>query len=107
MYYNQSAGTADTYKFIFLLARPLTGAKFQVYDTYNSTKTLVATITVPNTGGWQAWRDVAASIYLKAGSHALTVYSVATPRFNVNYFKYGRITTTTSTMLADTENAAI
>jgi len=107
MYYNQSISTAGTYKFIFRLASPNTGAKFQVYDTYNSTKTLVATITVPNTGGWQAWRDVAASIYLKAGSHALTVYSVATPRFNVNYFKYGRITTTTSTMLADTENAAI
>ena len=107
MYYNQSISTAGTYKFIFRLASPLTGAKFEVYDTYNSIKTLVATITVPNTGGWQAWRDVAASIYLKAGSHALTVYSVATQRFNINYFKYGLPTTTTSNMLASTENAAI
>lgn len=100
MYYNINVATAGTYTFTFRLASGSTGAKFQVYNTYNSVKSLVGTVSVPGTGGWQKWTNVTASIKLPAGANTLTFYSVATPRWNVNYFTYGLSNTTTSNVLA-------
>lgn len=105
VYYNVSLSTSGTYKFIFRLASASTGAKFEIYDTYNSVKTLIGTVTVPNTGGWQTWKDVPISLSLKSGSHAITLYSVASYRWNINYFKYGTSTSTTTSNLLDA-NAA-
>jgi len=100
-YYNLNIATSGTYTFNFRFATSLTGAKFSVYDSYSGTKTLVATITVPNTGGAQVWKNVAASFSLKAGAHALTLYSAATPRWNINYFTYSLSSGTTTLLVAD------
>jgi len=107
-YYNVNAPTASAYTFTFRLASAATGGKFGVYDTYNSVKTLVATVSVPNTGGWQVWKNVTASINFKAGTHVITIVSAATAHWNINYFTYGTSTTLSSTSLeAGANNTAI
>jgi predicted esterase len=108
MYYNIKVGTAGKYTFTFRVASAVTGAKFQIYDTYNSVKSLVSTVYVPNTGGYQTWKTVSATISLKAGTHTLTFYSTASQRWNINYFTYNlNSTTTTSTALATDATAVV
>jgi hypothetical protein len=89
------------------VASGASGAKFQVYDTYNSVKTLVSTVYVPNTGSFQTWTNVTATITLKAGAHNLTLYSVASSRWNINYFTYKFYSTITNTALASDATAVV
>lgn len=110
MWYSVNIATAGTYTFTFRVASASTGAKFAVYDKYNSVSSVVSTVSVPNTGGWQTWKDVTASINLKAGTHIFTIYSTATPRWNFNYFKYGlttSTTTSTTTSMVQSEDVAL
>jgi len=107
MYYSLNIATAGKYTFTFRVASGAMGAKFQVYDTYNSVKTLVSTVSVPNTGSFQAWTNVTATFNLKAGTNFITLYSVVTSRWNINYFTYKLSSTTTSTALATDATAVV
>lgn len=107
-YYNAQLATDGAYSFTFRVASSATGGKFELYDTYNGVKSLVSTVTVPNTGGAQVWKDVTATVNLKAGSHTLTVYSVSTAQWNFNYFTYssGAVTSTMAAPKAVAEETA-
>ncbi|MFZ5985672.1 MAG: cellulase family glycosylhydrolase [Bacillota bacterium] len=49
--------------------------------------TVLASTTVPNTGGWQNWTTVKATVNLSAGQQTLRLYADGSP-FNVNWIKF-------------------
>lgn len=101
MTYTINAAAAGNYTFTFRLASPNTGGQFKVL---NAAGTALATVTVPNTGNWQTWRDVTASVRLSAGSQVLKISSTAVPHWNLNYFKFSA-SGATSAAIASTEAA--
>jgi len=73
-------------------------AEFRVSSPYTETKlqlllgtTVLASVTVPNTGGWQNWQTVSASISLSAGSQTLRVKAV-TNGWNFNWMNITSVT---------------
>ena len=69
----------------FRVASFFTGAQFQVR---NSNGIVLATITVPNTGGFQVWQTVSANVYLPAGQQVLRIYtSNANGGWNINWWE--------------------
>jgi len=56
-----------------------------------SNQTLIHTVTVPNTGGWQTWKSVLATGTLPGGTHTLRVY-IKKAEFNINWFNVTIIT---------------
>lgn len=101
-YYNINAASAGAYTFTFRVSSAVTGGKFEVYDTYKGVKKLVTTISVPNTGGWQVWKNSTASFNLSAGTHVITLVSASSAKWNINYFTYGTSATTTNAVMAST-----
>ncbi len=68
-------------------------ARFRVSSPYDNTRfqlldgnTVLATLTVPNTGGWQNWENITAAVTLGAGSRTLRVNAV-TNGWNLNWFE--------------------
>lgn len=55
----------------FRVASAYSGGQFVL--SKNSTD--LVTVNVPNTGGWQNWQTVSASVYLTAGQQDLAIYS--------------------------------
>ena len=77
--------TAGTYTIDAKVAAMVAGKTFRLeFDT-----TAFATITVPNTGGWQAWQTVSVgNVVLSAGQKVLRIYA------NSNDFNIDKITFT-------------
>jgi hypothetical protein len=84
MDYKITVAAAGTYSVRLRVASP-TGGQLQMK---NSTGTVLATVTVPNTGGWQNWQTVVANITLPAGSQTIRVYS-ASNGWNFNWWEIG------------------
>src|SRR5262249_27715512 len=61
--YNVTVSAAGTYTATFRVSSAVTGATFKVMDGKNN---VLATVTVPNTGGWQVWGNVSANVTLAA-----------------------------------------
>jgi dienelactone hydrolase len=93
MTYNVNVAKAGAYTFTFRVASTSTGGQFKLL---NASGTALTTVTVPNTGGWQAWRNVTATVTLPAGSQVLKISSTATPHWNLNYFTFSLSSGTTS-----------
>jgi len=89
--YNVTVSTAGTYTATFRVASPVTGATFKLM---NGTGTVLATVTVPNTGGWQVWGNVSASVTLPAGAQTIKVVAQSTNGFNFNWMQFVLSTTT-------------
>ena len=71
MSYPINVPAAGWYNVQFRVATPYSGGQFALSKNGAD---LVA-VTVPNTGGWQAWQTVNASVYLSAGQQDLAIYS--------------------------------
>jgi hypothetical protein len=65
--------------------------------------TQLGTVTIPTTGGWQTWTNVAHNVTLPAGTYAIGL-ATATGGFNINYFT---ITNNLSARAADEDVALI
>ncbi len=76
---------AGSYTVNFRLATPDAGASFQVRT---ATGAVLATVQVPNTGGWQNWVTVSATVTLPAGSQTLQLYSTSTAGWNINWMVF-------------------
>jgi hypothetical protein len=59
---------------------------------------VLATVTAPNTGGWQVWGNVNASVSLAAGSQTIKVVCQSTSGFNFNWMQFATQTTTAATV---------
>ena len=87
MNYHVTTVAAGLHTLNFRVAAHVTGAQFFVKD---STGKVLATVAVPNTGGWQTWRDATAEVMLPVGTQTLVIESATALRWNFNYFEVVR-----------------
>jgi endoglucanase len=83
---------ADQYfSFEYRIASTMGGSiELRLADNPASTS-VIHTVTVPNTGGWQTWQTVSGTGKLLQGTHTLRIY-VKQAQFNINWFKASTIT---------------
>jgi xylan 1,4-beta-xylosidase len=84
MDYTVNVQTTRTYTVEYRVASPYTTGQIQLKK---SDGTVLATNNIPNTGGWQTWQTVTASVNLTAGVQTLRVYSSA-GGWNLNWFNF-------------------
>ncbi len=98
MDYSVNVAAAGTFTVNFRVASINTGAQFQLRKSDGS---VLATVTVPNTGNWQSWQTVSASVTLPAGVQTLRIFTLqASGGWNINWFEI--IGAGTSTAIAKT-----
>jgi beta-glucanase (GH16 family) len=86
MDYTVNVPEAGVYTVEYRVASP--GATGQIQ--LQSGSSVLATTAVPNTGGWQNWQTVSATVQLGAGQQTLRVYASGTG-FNVNWINFSRL----------------
>jgi len=86
MDYTVSVNTAGNYTVGFRVATPNSGTQFQVRKADGS---VLTTVTLPNTGSWQSWQTVSATIALNAGRQTLRIFtSNASGGWNINWMDF-------------------
>jgi lysophospholipase L1-like esterase len=75
---------AGTYTVRARVASQMTGGQFQLRNTSG---TVLATFSVPNTNGWQAWTTITATVSLPAGQQTLRILSVSAASWNINWLE--------------------
>lgn len=79
--YPISVETGGTYSLNLRVASGTSSGNLQV----ESDSTVLGSIVIPNTGGWQSWTDVSLPIILDSGEQNLKFYILGGD-FNLNYF---------------------
>lgn len=97
-YNNVTIPTAGTYRVIYRVASPNAGRTLRLEKDNGATQ--LGTVTIPNTGGWQTWTNVAHNVTLPAGTYTLGI-ATATGGFNLNYFT---VTSNLSARLSTEDN---
>ena len=83
MEYEVNVGTAGSHIVTYRVATPQSGSKIQIQEDGN----VLATTTVPNTGGWQSWQSVSATVDLSVGIHTLKILDTRRS-WNLNWFSF-------------------
>jgi len=83
--YNVSVASAGTYTVQFRVASANGGATLQLR---NSAGTVLGSINVGNTGGWQSWQTISTNVALPAGNQTLRLYASASTGCNVNWLNF-------------------
>jgi hypothetical protein len=84
--YTVNVATAGTYTVTFRVAAE--SAISDAFHISNSSGTnLSGSVAVPNTGGWETWANVTATVTLPAGQQTLT-FNQDTAGWNLNYFSF-------------------
>lgn len=81
--YNVDVATAGTYTVAFRVANSWGDGKIQLRLANG---TILSTLDVPKTGGWQSWTTISTSVSLSAGNQVLRVYAQA-GEWNFNWFE--------------------
>ena len=69
--YSVNVQASGTYRLVLRVAANGAGGRVHVeFDGTNKT----GTMTIPNTGGWQTWRDISATVTLAAGAQRMRVF---------------------------------
>lgn len=84
MDYSLNVKTAGTYKVGFRLAAPADGASLQLRKSDGS---VLTTLTIPKTGGYQNWVTKETSVTLSAGNQTLRIYAL-TNGWNINWMEF-------------------
>jgi hypothetical protein len=82
--YTVKVSTARQYTLEFRVASEYTGKTLKVEI---DGKAITGTVTVPNTGGWQAWKTVSVTVGLTAGTQVMKVIS-PTGGMNLNFISF-------------------
>jgi poly(3-hydroxybutyrate) depolymerase len=77
--------SSGSYTVKLRVATPNNGGQLQIRKADGTT---LATVTVPNTGGYQTYQTVTATVSLTAGTQTLKVVSTATPGWNFNWMEF-------------------
>jgi lysophospholipase L1-like esterase len=90
MEYNIQVPATRNYVLSFRLASTNTSAQFQVKQGSN----ILATVTVPNTGGYQSWTTQSIVVSLTAGPQTIRLVSTAWSPWNINWLEFSDVNTT-------------
>jgi hypothetical protein len=85
MDYTITPAAGGTYPLRFRYASTSASAQLRVK---NSNGVVLATVNLPNTGGWQTWQTVSTSVVIPGGTQTLRIESVASG-WNLNWFEFG------------------
>ena len=80
-----SVPTTGTYIISYRVASLRGGASFTLNEVAGTTSTVIDTVSVPQTGGWQTWVTVQRTVSLKAGLHYFNITALAAGA-NINWF---------------------
>ena len=94
MSYNVTIPVAGSYRISYRVASPNTGTTLRLEKDAGATQ--LGSVTIPNTGGWQNWTNVAHDVTLPAGTFSIGI-ATSTGGFNINYLT---ITNNSSAKLA-------
>jgi uncharacterized protein YjdB len=83
MDYYINVPSAGTYTIDLRLASPNSGRQLQL----RVGSTTLATVNVPQTGGWQNWQTVSASVSLSSGNQTLRILASSGSGWNINWFE--------------------
>jgi hypothetical protein len=83
MAYNVTIPTTGTYRVIYRVASPNTGRTLRLEKDAGATQ--LGSVTIPSTGQWQAWTNLAHNVTLPAGTYSIGI-ATSTGGFNLNYF---------------------
>jgi hypothetical protein len=97
--------TAGTYKITYRVASLNGGGKFTLNESID--QSVIDTVSVPKTSGWQSWVNVERTVTLPAGKHNFLV-KVVTGGFNLNWLKIEPIlsSSTSSQSLSSSSNTS-
>jgi hypothetical protein len=84
MDYTINATVAASYAINLRVAAPNAGGQLQVRS---ATGSVLATLSVPQTGGYQVWQTITANISLAAGAQTIRVVSTAATNWNFNWLE--------------------
>ena len=83
MDYNVDVSKPGIYKVEYRISSPNTNGQIQLKKGTD----ILATTSVPNTGGWQNWQTITADVKLTAGKQTLRVYANGGD-FNLNWINF-------------------
>lgn len=85
--YNLQVTEAGTYKVNFRITSPAGGGTFN----FMKDATLLDSVSVPSTGGWQSWDTTSSnSFYLEVGTYTFEI-DITYGGFNLNYFEFEKV----------------
>ncbi|MBT9392182.1 carbohydrate-binding protein [Hymenobacter sp. NST-14] len=87
--FDAQVATAGAYTVGFRVASATGNATLQLR---NSAGTVLGSVNVGNTGGWQAWQTISTTVTLPAGTQRLRVYASASTGCNVNWLSFAAAT---------------
>jgi hypothetical protein len=96
MDYAINPSTSGTYTLRLRIASIYNTSQLQVKNG----ATVLATVNLPNTGGYQAWQTVSVNINLAAGPQTLRLLSTSAQGFNINWLEIGSSTAVTGRIAA-------
>ncbi len=85
MDYSVNVAKAGQYVASFRVATVHTDASFELLDASGK---VLTTVKCPNTGGYQNWQTVSATVTLTAGVQTLRVESTAASLWNINWLEF-------------------
>jgi len=85
MNYSYTAPTAGTYTINFRVAAFNSGAQFQIKRSFGAT--VLATINIPATGGYQTWQTVSVNVTLPEGVQIIKLRSSSSIIWNINWLE--------------------
>ena len=94
--YSVNVATAGSYTVGFRVASANGGATLQLR---NSSGAVLGSINVGNTGGWQSWQTINATVSLPAGKQTLRLFASASTGCNVNWLNFASASTAFSKQL--------
>jgi hypothetical protein len=109
MSYDVTIPVAGTYRVIYRVASPNSNTTLRLEKDAGATQ--LGTVTIPNTGGWQNWTNVAHNVTLPAGTYSIGI-ATATGGFNINYLTItenlsARLATQSVQQVTVTDNALV
>jgi hypothetical protein len=103
MEYKVSVAASGNYDVNFRVASPYAGQKLQVK---NSNGTVLATLNIPKTGGFQIWQTAGVSLYLLAGNQTIRIVSTQNGWWNINWMDFaGGYLDATSKPVTESDNS--
>ena len=90
MDYNVNVNTSGTFQIRLRVAAPAAGGQLQVR---RSDGTVLSTVNLPNTGGWQTWQTVNTTVNFGTGNQTIRIASTSTQGWNLNWLEFATTTT--------------